>query len=107
MLANAGTSLNVPLINSASFNSIDAATITDGTISFDSNTGNPQKYYIAIPTSVSNDDYTTVAAFNNAANGVPFTFFDKLTFNYLTETYTLYEVYRDANASEMVLNCNI
>ena len=107
MLANAGTPLNVPLINLASFNSIDASTIADGTISFDSNTSNPQKYYIAIPTSVSSDDYTTVAAFNDAANGVPFTFFDKLTFNYLEETYTLYEVYRDANASAMVLNCNI
>ena len=104
MLANIATPNNVPVIYSQVFSAIDNIQIPDGTLQFNANTGDAQKYYIAIPKSVSTVDYVTTAKFKDAANNIPFTLSSKLDFSHLGNAYTLYEVYPDPNPSALTLN---
>jgi hypothetical protein len=104
MLANEGTANNVEQIYSDVFSAINNTEIPNGTLYFAANLTSSERYYIAIPKSVSTTDYVTTASFADAANGIAFTFASKLDFTHLGNGYTLYEVFAQPIAGELTLN---
>jgi hypothetical protein len=104
MLANEGTANNVEQIYFDTFSAINNTEIPNGTLYFAANVASSQRYYIAIPKSVSTTDYVTTAKFADAANGIPFTFVSKLDFTHLGNAYTLYEVFDQPLSGALTLN---
>jgi len=105
MVAFTGADYNVQTMSSSAFSAINSTLIPVGTLNFIGNAPQAdQNYYIAIPVSVSNVNYTTTAAFADAANGVPFTFNDRLAFSYLGNSYMLYQIYPSPNGAPLSLN---
>ena len=104
MLANIATANNIESVNSQIFSAINNTQIPNGTLAFAANVASSERYYIAIPKSVSTTDYVTTAKFADAANGIPFTFASKLDFTHLGNAYTLYEVFNQPIAGALTLN---
>ena len=104
MLANIATANNIESVNSQIFSAINNTEIPNGTLTFAANVASSQRYYIAIPKSVSTTDYVTTPKFADAANGIPFTFISKLDFTHLGNAYTLYEVFDQPLSGALTLN---
>jgi hypothetical protein len=104
MLANEGTANNLEQYDAAVFSAINNTIIPNGTLVFAANVASSERYYIAIPKSISTTDYVTTAKFADAANGIPFTFASKLDFTHLGNAYTLYEVFDQPIAGALTLN---
>jgi hypothetical protein len=104
MLANEGTPNNLEQYDAAVFSAINNTIIPNGTLVFAANVASSERYYIAIPKSISTTDYVTTAKFADAANGIPFTFASKLDFTHLGNAYTLYEVFDQPIAGALTLN---
>jgi hypothetical protein len=104
MLANEGTANNLEQYDAAVFSAINNTIIPNGTLVFAANVASSERYYIAIPKSISTTNYVTTAKFADAANGIPFTFASKLDFTHLGNAYTLYEVFDQPIAGALTLN---